>query len=179
MGKFLFAIPLLATLVGCGTQSQKAEPSTPGIPAFSFATTPYDSHVIELREWAERNHIAVAGPGREGTERFEVLVVGCVGDPECFFVHESNGKTRVIEPRLKKDWNQALNDGSLAEKIRQMNCESAAAASAQGTTGECQVWILERTREELRESSPEIARLMTELERSPAKIDIIKKRKRP
>lgn len=177
MTKLLFSFFALTVLAACATEAPQPDSEykvDTTAPVFSFVTMAQDSHFVELREWAQRNHLDVAS---EAHWKFQLLVVGCSGDPECFFVHESAGKTSIFEPRLKKDWSATLHDATLAEKIRQMTCESAAGTSAQqDVNGECRVWVLERTREDLR-ASPEIARLMTELERSPAEINIIKKRK--
>lgn len=170
------ALPLFFLFTACAGVAPAPEIAeiSPPRPEFSFRTSAADSHFIELREWAERNGFEAS---TDAHRSFQVLVVGCAGNPECFFVHEGAGPTRIFEPRLKKDWTTTLEDETLAERVRQMTCESSPAIGEQDLYGECRVLTLERTRADLR-STPEIARLMTELERSPAIINIIKKRKK-
>lgn len=147
-----------------------------------FTTTAKDSHAIELNDWAARNHLHDAN-SPEGQVRLRLLVVGCnAPGAECVFVHEGDKRVSIFEPRLRNDWAESLRQELPPQKIREMVCLSAAknagGMAAEGPTGKCRVTLADRTREELRRSSPAVARVIAG-ERSPsAAINLVPKRKR-
>lgn len=133
--------------------------------SLTFTLNSEATHFLELEEWADRNSVATV---TEQDKYVDVLIVGCAGTPECYFIHEKSGRTYVYDPRLKKDWNSTLKEGGSLENLRAMKCKANS-----DRTADCIVWWTDRSLKELIASSPAVARSLGLFERSPASVDLI------
>lgn len=164
---FFVGILIFASPLAFGeTRSAKSDP-------LNFPTAQKDSHFIELNDWATRNDLHVASA--TNTKSFRMIVVGCAEKGECAFVHENKGRTRIFEPRLRRDWVLMLKPDVPPEKLRDLSCTLFPTPKADGGTGACTLTPIAKTRTELVRGSPDVARVLGHARAPAAKINLIRK----